>query len=372
MPAVGRRRTKNFDCPPGVREEDGRWSWQPTSKRARDERRAAGLTVSVALGPAGSVEARKKWAALTGHLDPDLKEGTVAEILALFDAGPIEVRPNGRPRAKTTVYQYRWALPLLRKRFGDCVYGKTEFEASRGQAIGPADIQRFVTESGTLGRRYLAVMDGAFDNAIRCGRTVYNPCDKVIAAVGNARTREPQEWELECLVALATPVVALLIRCKAITGPRISEVLRVQRKDMTADGIRMRVKGGRWEIILWSPELRTIVAEAEALPEATRFPLSPLFPHSRRKAYTYSGFNTAFQALKEETNAALAGGVLDPDTFEVHTALVIEDLHIHDVRSKVHDDAEAMGREGHEAIGNTERVADKHYSRREKRRRPLR
>ena len=109
------------------------------------------------------------------------------------------------------------------------------------------------------------------------------------------------------------------------------------------------------------------------LPNATRFPGSPLFPNSRGKAYSYAGFNTAWQDLKEQTNAELAAGVLDPEDLRtVYAAMSIEDLHVHDVRSKVHDDAEDQGREGHEAIGNTERVADKHYARREKRRRPLR
>jgi hypothetical protein len=66
-----------------------------------------------------------------------------------------------------------------RRRFGAARYGKTEFEASRGQAIGAADIQRFMSEAGSIGKRYHAVLKNAFDHGIRCGRTTYNPCDKV-------------------------------------------------------------------------------------------------------------------------------------------------------------------------------------------------
>jgi len=217
------------------------------------------------------------------------------------------------------------------------------------------------------------VLDGAFDYGIRAGRTVYNPCDKVVPLAINARTREPQEWELEALGAMASPVVALILDYKAITGYRISEVIRVHRRDFTDRGIRHKVKGGKWETCDWSPRLREIVAEAEELPHATRFPGSPLFPHSRGKAYMYGGWYAAFSDLLLFTNKALtAAGIRDPDTLERHAGLSIEDLHVHDVRSKVHDDAEAMGREGHEQLGNTERTADKHYARREKRRTPLR
>lgn len=368
---VGRRRKTNLGLPAGVRARRGRWYWQPTSKRERDERTKAGLPNCAPLGKAGTVEARKRWAELTGLRDAQIA-GTVEELLAKLDREGMEKRPNGKARSANTVRQYRYCLPALRTQFAAAHYGRTEFEASRGQAIGTAEIQRFVLASGSFGKKYLAVLKNAFDHGIRCGLTTYNPCDKVIPPETDPRTREPQEWELEVLGTLATPVVDVILRAKAISGYRISELIRVHRRDMNAEGIRLKVKGGRWETLLWSPGMREIVARAEALPTSSRFPASPLFPHSRGKAYSYSGFNSAWQETKLATNAALTDGVLDPETLERHEALVIDDLHVHDVRSKVHDDAEEMGREGHELLGNTERVADKHYARRERRRRPLR
>ncbi len=377
---VGRKRQSNHSLPSGVRLIGASLFWQPSSMKERQERKRLKLPGSVPLGRAVMVrgraemtkEQRLRWAELAG-LQDEVKEGTVGELLKLFDAGPIRIRPNGRPRAATTVKQYRWALPKLQDKFGTARYGKTEFEASRGRAIGPAVIQAFIGESGTIGRRYLAVLDGAFQTGILAGKTVYNPCDKVMAQAINARTREPQDWELECLGAMATPVVSLILEYKAISGYRISEVIRVHRRDFNDRGIRHLVKGGRTELLLWSPGIRSVVARAEQLPHATKFPASPLFPHSRGKAYSYGGWYAAFSDLLLFTNKALAaGGIVDPDTLERHVGLGIEDLHVHDVRSKVHDDAEEMGREGHEQLGNTERVADKHYARREKRRRPLR
>lgn len=380
---VGRRRKSNHGLPAGVRLIGGSLFWQPTSKEEREERKRLKLPASVPLGKANMIRGRAemtkaqrlKWAELTG-LAEVAEEGTVGELLTMFAAGPIKVRPNGKARAETTVKQYRWALTALRAKFGAARYGKTEFDASRGRAIGPAPIQAFITESGSLGRRYLAVLDGAFDNGIRKGKTVYNPCDKVIPPAGNPRTREPLEWEMECLISMAyaleRPVVALILRYKEISGYRISEVLRVHRRDQHGGGIRHTVKGGKTDTLEWSPGVREIVAEAEQLPHATKFPASPLFPHSRGKAYKYGGWYAAFHDLLLFTNKALDAIVDAEDLSTVYPGLAIEDLHVHDVRSKVHDDAEAMGREGHEQLGNTERVADKHYARREKRRVPLR
>jgi integrase len=370
MPSVGRKRQKNFNCPAGVRPIKGRWYWQPTSHAERRERKAKGLPASVPLGKAGSVEARRKWAELTGLVE-EQKPGTIGELLTKFEDGPIKTQRTGLARSENTVKQYRWRIPAIRARFGSSVYARTELDILRGKGTSAGDIQRFITESGSLGRPYLAILDGAFHNAILCGLTTYNPCEPVYAPRGRARTREPLEWEMECLGTVALPHVALIIEYKHLTGYRISEILRVHRRDMTAKGIRHTVKGGKTELCAWSPGLRAVVAAAELLPRATRFPKSPLFPNSRGRAYTYSGWDHAWQDLKAATNAALAAGVIDVDTLERHAAVAIEDLHVHDVRSKVHDDAEEMGREGHEQLGNTEGVADRHYSRREKLRRPL-
>jgi integrase len=377
---VGRRRKQDHQLPLGVRPIGARLFWQPPTKRERDERRRKGLKLSVPLGPIvrshGRVELtreqRLKWAEVSGYRDAKA-EGTVGELLTLFNAGPIYTRRNGRPRTDNTVQQYRWRLPAIYAQFGSSAYGKTERDVAEGRGLNAGQIQDFITASGSLGRAYLAILTGAFDVGLLKNLTTYNPCDKVIAQYSDPRTREPMEWELEVLGTMATPVVGLILETKSISGFRISEVLRVRRADMNAEGIRFKVKGGKWETLLWSPKLREIVATAEALPKATKFPASPLFPNIRGKDYSYPGWDSAWRALLRRTRAALAeqGGV-NPHSLAAFPALSISDLRVHDIRSKVHDDAEAMGREGHEQIGNTERVADRHYSRREKRRRPLR
>jgi integrase len=380
MPRVGRRRSKDAHLPLGVRPIGNRLFWQPPSARERQERKGQGLKASVPLGlivrRRGRIELTKtqrlRWAEVSGYRDDAERAGTVGELLTIFEGGPIATRRNGRRRSESTIRQYRWRLPSIRRRFQSATYGRTEDQVLRGRGLGAGEIQDFISAAGSLGRPYLAILSAAFDEGILRNLTVYNPCDKVMAPANGVRTREPLEWELECLGAMASPVVALILAAKNLSGYRISEILRVHRRDLTAEGMRVRVKGGAWETLVWSPGLRELVLEAENLPRSSRFPASALFPNARGRSYTYSGFSSAWDKLKAATNAALAESPVDVEDLAVRPAPRILDLHVHDVRSKVHDDAEAMGREGHEQLGNTERVADRHYARREKRRRPLR
>lgn len=385
MPAVGRRRATNQRLPSGVRERGATWYWQPTRlrerlarKKLRDDAIAKGEEpepVEITLGPAGTPETRRKWAEVSGYADPQTVDGTVGELLGSWFKEALHKRPNGRKRAAETVRTYKACYPAVLERFAAARYGRTEFEASRGKAIGTADIQSFVAEceSPSMGNLYFAILANAFGYAVRRGRTVYDPCEKVVKNAMDARTREPLEWEVEALRTLARPLLGLLMDYEGITGDRINEILALLNASCEAKGIRVkRSKRGRPEIWGWSPELTRIVEEAALLPGATKFPASPLFPGRRGKRFTYSGFDTAWQALKRKANAALAEGMVDPDTLELRAALVIEDLHFHDLRSKAHDDAEDAGRAGNEQLGNTTRVARVHYARREKVKPPLR
>lgn len=384
MPSVGRRRTKELQLPAGVRPIGARLFWQPTSARERDERKEKGLPASVPLGIAVRVRGRivlttsqgKAWADLAGVLDGEAADGSVGALLLQWkrSANGLPLKPNGKPRAAGTIKSYKATIPHVLERFKDARYGKTSIEASRGQAIGPADIQRFVATfpSKSIANIALAVLSNAFGHGIREGRTVYNPCEHVVKNGMYGRTRQFRPWEEEALRTLARPLVGLIMDFEGITGDRINEILAILRADLTPDGIDVHRKGGKVETWRWTPELRRIEREAAQLPGATPFAKSPLFPGRRGKAFTYSGFNTAWQALKAETNELLAAGITDPDTLELHAGLAIEDLHFHDGRSKVHDDAIDAGRDGAEQIGDTEQVARTNYARRPPQKTPLR
>lgn len=382
---VGRRRTKHLQLPLGVRLLGRSLFWQPTKDGDRVDREQRGLPTSVPLGPAVFAKGQPvltksqalKWVELAG-MDEDLGgEDTVGYLVKVWKRDAIGIKADGSPRAAETIRSYKYAVPAVLERFGAARYGKTEHDASRGKALGPADIKRFIRACPRKGMAniYLAVLNNSFVHGIGEGFTVYNPCEDVAKNAMKSRRRSPAPWEFECLQTLAKLREQLLLEMVRVCGDRIREMLGILRADGSAEGITIRRKGGKVETWRWSPRLRWIWEEALKLPGATPFAKSPLFPARRGRPLSYSGFNSMWQALKLKTNAALAGGVLDLGDDEifpkVFPGLVIEDLHFHDWRSKTHDDARDQGRKGHEQIGDTEAVAVRHYARRPTSKAPL-
>jgi site-specific recombinase XerD len=112
----------------------------------------------------------------------------------------LKSKPNGKLRAPKTVKDYTLSLDkVLAPRFGAMRYGRTEHEASRGQAIGTVDVQRFVrTLKDADGRpirvaanRHVACLSAAFRWAVSEGLTTYNPCAGVARNAEDPRDREP-------------------------------------------------------------------------------------------------------------------------------------------------------------------------------------
>jgi integrase len=356
---VGRRRETNLTLPPGVRRIGARYFWQPTSKRERDERRAKGLPMSVALGPVMDASARKLWAQLSGYRDDvPATDGTVAELLHLFETYDLE-----RGRKPKTISEYRRSLTVLRARFGAARYGKTAAEAMAGRAIGKVDVQRFVREVGNVqANRHVAVLSAVFTYAAREGKTDYNPCLGVERNPEAPREREVEPWEAEVLLAVATPLMALLMRYERLTGWREGDVRILGRPQLTAQGIRLKQgKRGRRQLWLWTPELREIISEAIARPEARRG--MAVFASRTGGPLTVSGFQSMWQRTRARANRLLA---------RCEVPLKIEDLHFHDLRAAAGDDAAEMGQDRAEFLGNSKAVAERHYARREQKVRPLR
>lgn len=356
---VGRRRETNPTLPAGVRQIGGRFYWQPTSKRERDERKAKGLKASVPLGPVMDEEARKLWAKLAGFRDDkQATDGTVGELLDLFERDELE-----RDRKDKTIAEYRRSLKVLRARFGAARYGKTAVEAMAGRAIGKVDVQRWVYEIGNVqANRHLAVLSAVFSHAARAGKTDYNPCLGVERNTEAPREREVAPWEAEVFLAVATPLMALMMRYERLTGWREGDVRQLGRPQLTAPGIKLKQgKRGKRQLWLWTPELREIITEAIARPGAKRG--LAVFASRKGSPLSVSGFQSMWQRTRARANRLLA---------RCEIPLKIEDLHFHDLRAAAGDDAAEMGQDRAAFLGNSEAVAERHYARRETKVRPLR
>lgn len=336
------------------------------------------------LGPAGSIEARQKWAEINGFRETaEPSKGVVQELLEGWimptnakwtpaSNAPIRTKDNGKPRAPSTVYQYtQYVKRVLLPRFGAMRYGKTASEASRGAAIGTVDVQRLIGDVGTTSANaYVGCLSSMFMWAKRRGYTTYNPCDDVAKIAQEASTREPKPWEVECLGAMAEHLgrkrLALMIDFESISGWRCVDMRHLVRKQLTPDGIQFTAqKNGKRMLLQWNDDLKRIVREALELPGARRagvFPLSYVFANRKGGKLSGGAFWDAFRLLVNQTNADLAA---------CEIPLSIDDLGFHDLRSKAGDDAEEAGVPMHEFLGNTAAVAEKHYARRERKVVPL-
>ena len=64
------------------------------------------------------------------------------------------------------------------------------------------------------------MLSQVFEYARDVGLTEYNPCEGVERNTELPRDREALPWEVECLLATAPPLLALMIRFVRITGWR--------------------------------------------------------------------------------------------------------------------------------------------------------
>lgn len=370
---VGRKRITNPTLPAGVRLIAGRFYWQPTSAAERAARKAAGLPASVPLGATLDTQARKRWAELAGFRDAPLAaDGTLGELLDLFETEGLKFKLNGKPRAAKTITAYKAAIAFWRDKWGTARFARTAADALAQRGLSKVDVQRFLhsAERKVQANRYVAALSSVYAYAIAvAGRTDYNPCLAVRKNEETPRDREALPWEVEVLRTVATPLMELMMRFENLTGWREKDLRLLSLPQLLAQGIRLRQsKRGKRQLWLWTDELRAIVKDAQALPRRRvrgreNVDTTAVFATRNGTAMSESGFQKNWQRTVARANRLLA---------ECEIPLKIEDLHFHDLRASAADDAVDAGQDRATFLGDNPQTASKHYARRERVVRPLR
>jgi hypothetical protein len=205
------------------------------------------------------------------------------------------------------------------------------------------------------------VLSQVFEYARDVGLTEYNPCEGVERNTELPRDREALAWEVECLLAAAPPLLALMIRFVRITGWRGHEIRALEHRQFEPAGIRLqRAKGGQRELWEWTPELRAIVDEAKKLRGAVRS-LRYVFCTRKGGQLTEWGLQSLWRATLRRANRQLAD-----------SGVGISGLTFHDLRSKAIDDAAERGLDPVAFASHSDsKVTRRHYLRRAKRQTPL-
>ena len=272
--------------------------------------------------PLGKVygEALRLWAELEAAPS---RVSTIGEAIQAYEIDKV-------PKlAEATQRDYRRICGVLREVFAEV--GIDDLE--------PTDVAQYLEKRShaIAGNREIAVLSSVFNYAMRLGHAKANPCRGVARNKERHRTRLPTLQEISAVRLAAPAGFRRIVELALVTALRKGDLVAIQISNLTDRGLEVRTsKRGRPLCFAWSPALREIVDAAKGDRK-----IGPLFISRRKKAWTTSGIDTAWQ--KARTKAG------------------ITDLHFHDLRAwalttvdrtKGRKEAQAMA--GHAAASTTD------------------
>jgi integrase len=221
--------------------------------------------------------------------------------------------------------------------------------------LTPPMVYRYVYESGTVqANRDKALLSAAYTHARNMGAlTTVDPTKGThYRNKEQPRQRYVTDEELQKLIDHAPPKLACIARFIELTGMRQGDALRVRIADMDAEGIHYTAnKTGKRLVVLWSPELTAVVADARR--QWRRFGREYLFESRVSKgAYTPSGLRAMWRRVR------VKAGLLD--------------VRLHDLRRKAGSDVETQG-DAQRLLGHADgKITSRHYRAKPDRVKPVR
>jgi len=163
-----------------------------------------------------------------------------------------------RGLADSTIEQYRHAADRLADILRD-------FHPAQ---VRPQHVARIMDEyrsTPNAANRMRTVLKLALDLAVRTGITESNPVPFIKPYREAKRSRYLTDSEYQAIWNAAPDPLRSIIDLCYLTAQRIGDVLAIQVRDCTEDGILIRQrKTGRPLCIAWTRELREVVASAKA------------------------------------------------------------------------------------------------------------
>lgn len=286
-----------------------------------------------------------KWTRLGSELEESLSayarllERRQSAMGALLDRVMDEAQ--GRRLAHNTLVQYRQACDRLGTILRD-------FGPEQIKPMHVAQIMDHHRDTPNAANRLRTVLKLAMDLAIRIGLRETNPVTPIKPFREEKRDRYLTDEEYSAIHAAAPAPLRLIMDMCYLTAQRIGDVLEIQLRDLTEDGILIRqAKTGRRLCIAWSPELRALVAEAKvAQPERKVIRLDApgyLFAQRNGRLRSYRGVRDLWD------RACRRAG--------------IEDAHLHDLRAKGLTDADRQGLNATQLAGHSSEAMTRRYLR---------
>lgn len=298
-----------------------------------------------------------KWLRLSNEYGAALMKyaelvGAPATVETVKDAVWHYIEHRSGKLAPATMAAYRYSATNLCGRLGPIALAD----------VTPAMVYAYLSNGGNVqANRDKALLSAAFTHARNLGAFTGVDPTKGLQHRNpeTARQRYVTDGELAIILNAAGPKLRCIIRFAYLTGMRQGDVLRVRLADLDDEGIHFtagKTKGR--QVVVWSDELREVVADANALwTRSSReylFESRPKGKHARRGPgpYTTSGLRALWRTVRAKAK--------------------VPDVRLHDLRRKAGSDVETQG-DAQRLLGHADgKVTMKHYRAKPERSKPVR
>lgn len=308
---MGRRRKSNLNLPPHMHMKGKRYYYVTNDKPRK----------WIPLGD-DLHEARKKWAELeNGPSDSDSISRLIDEWLEI---------PN--ELTESTMLNYRSVAKQLKE-----VFGNTQVALIR-----PHHVASWLDNHASKARANLgkAVLTNALDLAIRRGMIDRNPAREIQRINVKRRKRYLTDQEYIAIRSNAHPVLKSAMDISLLTGARISDVLAIQMKHWSEDGLLVRqIKTNKLQLFKRNSALESVINAARRIPRPVRgmYLLCTLKGQRYSKATLYTWWVQACELAK------------------------VEDANFHDIRGKAATDAKREGLDYQALLGHSTKAMSDRY-----------
>lgn len=279
-------------------------------------------------------------------------EETIAAMCAGFLDEQRELRKAGDPTALSdlSIKQYETMLARVCKVFGSMKpreflpTHKAQYLSMRKKGIK----EKGIKPAPTGANREMAALGSAFEYGLREGLVESNPTRGVRRNKETPRNRKPTIAEVNEFMEMAREqggsayMVALIGVTVGVTGRRRAEFIRLTKSALTPEGLRCRdskTKKGqpeRFYLVEWSPLLRQVITEAQAIPR--KADSLYLFPKRDGGPYSDDGYSTIWWRLQKKWEARKG------ERFRAHDlrALYVSDLLDRGLNPNTHKNEKTM------------------------------
>lgn len=280
----------------------------------------------------------------------------------LLDRYSLEVVPKKKPR---TQIENRQNIIRLKETFGNTLL----------EDLSPTDIYEYYDRRSakTQAVHEISILSHAFVKAIKWGYIKRHPFKHEVELEHKhkPRTRYVEDAEIEAAMSLkplrkgdSTLMVQAYIRLKLLTGLRMSDLLRIQIKDLKDDGIHItpsKTDGttGKAVIFTWTEALRKAADDVMGCRPAYVSPW--LFCTRRGECYVNKhgipeGFKSSWQRFMDRLLAE---------------ELISERFTEHDIRAKTGSDSDSDEDAQKRLTHSDVKITRKHYRRKAEKVSPL-